>query len=253
MAKLVISKSDNMLGSRFLDNARISIGRASGNDIQLDDAAVSKQHAVIEVVGKDHILMDMGSSNGTFVNGGRVSRHLLRHGDVIEVRDFQLRYVDHKSVVTNDGDRTMIVARSDIPMQAPLQAPMQVPMHAHMNAAPQSPPGLVSSAQTATANARAVNVKFAHGSIRVMAGGIVGREMPLDRALLPIGKPGAARAAIFRRTDGFFVARVDGQPPKVNGKAIPPGWQPLNNRDFIQVGEETVQIWISKETAAATA
>lgn len=244
MAKLVISKSDNMLGSRFLDNARISIGRASGNDIQLDDAAVSKQHAVIEVVGKDHILLDMGSSNGTFVNGTRVSRHLLRHGDVVEVRDFQLRYVDHKSVVTNDGDRTMVVARDDIPLQAPLQPAL--------HAAPQSPPGLVSSAASpaAAANARATKVKFAQGSIRVMAGGIVGREMPLDRALLPIGKPGQARAAIFRRTDGFFVARVDGSPPKVNGKTIPPGWQPLNNRDFIQVGEETVQIWISKEPAA---
>jgi hypothetical protein len=241
MAKLVISKSENMLGSRFLDNARISIGRASGNDIQLDDAAVSKQHAVIEIVGKDHILIDMGSSNGTFVNGGRVSRHMLRHGDVIEVRDFQLRYVDHKSVVTGEGDRTMVIARSDVPLQQP---------------DPQSPPGFVSSnaAPTPASAARSNKVKFAQGSIRVMAGGVIGRDVPLDRPLLPLGKPGSARAAIFRRPDGFFVARVDGHPPKVNGKPIPPGWQPLNNRDFIQVGDETVQIWIGREsTVAATA
>lgn len=238
MAKLVISKSDNMLGSRFLDNVRISIGRASGNDIQLDDAAVSKQHAMIEVVGKDHILIDMGSSNGTFVNGDRVSRHMLRHGDVIEVRDFQLRYVDHKSVVTGEGDRTMVVARNEISQPIPI---------------PQAPVGLTTSAPIPTSASRAVKVKFAQGSIRVMAGGVIGREVPLDRPLQPLGKPGAARAAIFRRTNGFFVARVDGQPPKVNGKSIPPGWQPLNNRDFIQVGDETVQIWIGKEAPSAAA
>lgn len=236
MAKLVISKSENMLGSRFLDTTRVSIGRASGNDIQLDDAAVSKQHAVIEVVGRDHILVDMGSSNGTFVNGGRISRHMLRHGDVVEVRDFQLRYVDHKSVVASEGDRTMVVARSELAAQPQIG---------------NSPPGLTNSAAAPAPAARTVKVQFAQGSIRIMAGGIVGREIQLDRPLIPIGKPGSARAAIFRRTNGFFVARVDGHPPKVNGKSIPPGWQSLNNRDFIQVGEETVQIWIGKNAEAA--
>ncbi|HKY02838.1 MAG TPA: FHA domain-containing protein [Burkholderiales bacterium] len=234
MAKLVISKNDNMLGSRFLDTARISIGRASGNDIQLDDVSVSKQHAVIEVVGKDHILLDMGSSNGTYVNGGRVSRHMLRHGDIVEVRDFQLRYVDHKSVVNSEGDRTMVVARSEVPQPQLMQ----------------SPHGLVSSAAPAAAS-RNVTVKFAEGTIRIMAGGIIGKEVVLDRALMPIGKAGADRAAIFRRPDGFYIARVGGQPPKVNGKSVPPGWQPLSNRDFIECGSETVQIWINKDAAAA--
>jgi hypothetical protein len=152
------------------------------------------------------------------------------------VRDFQLRYVDHKSVVTGEGDRTMVVARSELAPQAQIG---------------NSPPGLTNSASTPAPAARATKAQFAQGSIRVMAGGIIGREIQLDRPLLPIGKPGAARAAIFRRTNGFFVARVDGHPPKVNGKAIPPGWQLLNNRDFIQVGEETVQIWIGRNVEAA--
>ncbi len=245
MAKIVISKNDNMLGSRFLDNARISIGRASGNDIQLDDVSVSKQHAVIEIVGMDHILLDMGSSNGTYVNGGRVSRHMLRHGDIIEVRDFQLRYVDHKSVVTGEGDRTMVIARSDVPAQ--LQ-----PVQAQSAPSAQSPHGLVSSDAPAspTSSSRTIKVKFAQGSIRIMAGGVIGREVQLDRALMPLGKPGSDRAAIFRRLDGFYIARVDGHPPKVNGKAIQPGWQPLSNRDFVEVGSETVQVWINKDAAA---
>jgi len=72
MAKLVISRNDTLLGSRFIENTRITIGRASGNTIQLDDPAVSKLHAQVEVVGNDHILIDLGSANGTFVNGERV-------------------------------------------------------------------------------------------------------------------------------------------------------------------------------------
>src|SRR5690606_25900520 len=111
MAKLVISRNDTLLGSRFIEDTRLTIGRASGNVIQLDDPAVSKLHAQVEVVGNDHILLDLGSSNGTFVNGERISRHLLRHGDVVEVSEFKIRYVDHRTVVSGDGDRTMVIDR----------------------------------------------------------------------------------------------------------------------------------------------
>ena len=50
----------------------------------IDDPAVSLAHAVIVPVGNDHILEDLGSANGTFVNGTRIERHILQHGDVIE-------------------------------------------------------------------------------------------------------------------------------------------------------------------------
>jgi hypothetical protein len=41
---------------------------------------------------------------------------------------------------------------------------------------------------------------------------------------------------------------VEGAPPRVNGKQIADGWQPLANRDFIETGGEAVQIWIDKTT-----
>lgn len=233
MAKLVISRNSTMLGSRFIEATRLSIGRASGNDVQLDDPSVSKQHALIDVVGNDHILVDLGSANGTFVNGGRVARHMLRHGDIIEVRDFQIRYVDHKSMVAREGDRTMVVARDQVSLSI---------------ASPESPPGLRTSAAPIVASphtARQTKVDFAHGSIRVIAGGIVGREVQIERPLYPLGKDGQ-RAAIFRRIDGFYLARVEGQPPKLNGHPIAAGWQRLGNRDFIEINSETMQVWIGK-------
>jgi hypothetical protein len=224
MAKLVISRNDNMLGSRFIEDARLTIGRASGNLIQLDDPSVSKMHAQVEVVGHDHILLDLGSSNGTYVNGERISRHLLQHGDIVEVSEFQIRYVDHRTVVNGEGDRTMVIERTH---------------------ASQSPPGLVTSAPVPAA--RAANVNYANGMLRVIQGGANGSEVTLARPLHTVGK-GAERAAILRRLDGFYVARVEGAPPRVNGKQIADGWQPLANRDFIETGGEAVQIWIDKTT-----
>lgn len=220
MAKLVINRNDTMLGSRFLERTRLTIGRAASNDIRLDDPSVSKMHAQVEVVGNDHILLDLGSANGTYVNGERVSRHLLRHGDVVEVSEFQIRYVDHRSVVSSEGDRTMVVARTSVP---------------------ESPPGLTTSAPVPAARSNTAN--FAQGMLRVIQGGVIGSELTLNRPLHALGE-GPQRAAILRRVEGFYVARVEGAPPKVNGKQIADGWQPLANRDFIEAGGEAVQIWI---------
>lgn len=220
MAKLVISRDDQMLGSRFLDDRRLTIGRASGNDIRLDDPSVSKLHAQVEVVGQDHILLDLGSSNGTYVNGERISRHLLRHGDMMEISGFKIRFIDHRSVMNSEGDRTMVVARSSMP---------------------QSPHGLATSALMPAASTG--TTQFAQGMLRIIQGGVIGSEVTLTRPLHSLGKEGG-RAAILRRVDGFYVARVEGEAPKVNGKQIADGWQPLANRDFIEVGGEAVQIWI---------
>ena len=62
----------------------ITIGRSSENTFIIQDDTVSSNHAVIEVVDGFQALVDLGSSNGTFVNGSRISRHLLEIGDEIK-------------------------------------------------------------------------------------------------------------------------------------------------------------------------
>ena len=59
------------------------IGRDSKNDIVIVRGAVSRQHAVIEQHNNHFVLRDLGSSNGTFVNGERVTERALEHGDVL--------------------------------------------------------------------------------------------------------------------------------------------------------------------------
>lgn len=217
MAKLVLSRGAATLGSWFIENQRMVIGRAEGADVRLDDAAVSKQHAAIEPVGNDHILLDLGSSNGTFVNGERETRHLLKHGDVFRILDFEFRYVDHKSVVAVDGDRTMVFRTDEEPVSA-----------------------AADGARAPTLGARSVEIRLPVGLLATTGAG--GRQIILERALTGIGERGKHYAAIFRRPEGFFVARVTGQAPTVNGRTIGEGWQKLERGDVVAVGGEKLEL-----------
>jgi len=73
-----------------------SIGRAQGNDIVLDDRAVSSQHCRIRPGPTGYELIDLKSTNGSYVNERRVARHRLRAGDVIKLGESLLQFrMDH--------------------------------------------------------------------------------------------------------------------------------------------------------------
>jgi hypothetical protein len=226
MAKIMVTRTGTNLGSWFIEEKRLVIGRAEGVDIRLEDAAVSKQHASIEVMGVDHILLDLESSNGTFVNGTRVTRHLLRHGDAIDILGFELKYVDHKSVVAADGDRTMIFTRGT---------------DGNLVAAGGNP-AAAGAGKGPVADARTVEVTLPVAVLRGVAGPRGGGTIALDQSLTAVGERGRDAAAVFRRPDGFVVARVTGKPPKVDGKPIADGWQPLRDGAVIEVGGEKVEL-----------
>ena len=82
-------------GSRFELNAKaITLGRSASNDIRLgDDEFASSRHARIEPRRDGVWVEDIGSTNGTYVNGTRLGRaHKLVHGDVVRVGETDLRY-----------------------------------------------------------------------------------------------------------------------------------------------------------------
>lgn len=66
----------------------ISIGRHPGNDIQLDCEKVSREHTLIRRCGSILLLVDLGSVNGTCVNGFRVERSELKDGDLLRIGDY---------------------------------------------------------------------------------------------------------------------------------------------------------------------
>ena len=70
------------------------IGRGLSADLRLDEASVSRRHAIFVNRHSSTLLLDDRSSNGTFVNGRRVDRAELRNGDTFALGRVQLRYLD---------------------------------------------------------------------------------------------------------------------------------------------------------------
>jgi penicillin-binding protein 1A len=83
MATLVHVRADGERCSYVLKAPVMSVGRADGADIQLDEPLVSRMHANIERLGAGWVLRDLDSRNYTRVNGQRIHEHQLRHGDEI--------------------------------------------------------------------------------------------------------------------------------------------------------------------------
>jgi pSer/pThr/pTyr-binding forkhead associated (FHA) protein len=71
----------------------VRIGRDPANGIFLADSKVSARHAELHVDAGGAVIVDPGSTNGTWVNGRQVQRQTLNHGDVIELGDTRLLYV----------------------------------------------------------------------------------------------------------------------------------------------------------------
>jgi predicted component of type VI protein secretion system len=70
------------------------IGRGLDCAIRTDDAMVSRKHSQIRVEGGRFIVEDLGSSNGTLVNSGRIKQAVLTHNDVIQCGSLWLRFID---------------------------------------------------------------------------------------------------------------------------------------------------------------
>ena len=90
--KVVIYAGSNLLREERFDRDIIKIGRLASAHLKLDDPKVARIHAVIEATsdGNGFSIIDMGSTDGTFVNGERVSKEKLADGDEIRVGDCRL-------------------------------------------------------------------------------------------------------------------------------------------------------------------
>ena len=93
MAKLILSMDGLVLKEIPLLKERTTIGRKPHNDIQIDNLAVSGEHAVIVTIMNDCFLEDLGSTNGTLINGAPAKKHFLQNNDVIELGKYKLKFV----------------------------------------------------------------------------------------------------------------------------------------------------------------
>lgn len=76
------------------DTQDLTLGRATENDISVDDPELSRRHAVFKRSREGCAVEDMGTSNGTAVNGQTVQRAVLKHGDVVKVGEVEITYAE---------------------------------------------------------------------------------------------------------------------------------------------------------------
>ncbi|MCI0517859.1 MAG: FHA domain-containing protein, partial [Woeseiaceae bacterium] len=77
-----------------MDRPRLLIGRSDHNDLCVNSKYISRHHALLVRHGRATLLMDLNSTNGTYVNSRRVSNHVLQHEDVISVGQHGVKFID---------------------------------------------------------------------------------------------------------------------------------------------------------------
>ena len=210
MAKLILSMDGLVLKEIALNKERMSIGRRASNDIQIDNLAISGEHAVVVTLLDDSFLEDLNSTNGTLVNGQPARKHRLANGDVIELGKYKLKYVVEAAAEAGDGI---------------------------------DEGGEGGSARAALrAEAAASSVMLPNASIEVVSGNNSGRRLALSKPLTTLGKPGVQVAVIARRPQGFFINHVEGaQFPLLNGRPIAAQAHLLDDRDVIEIAGVTMR------------
>ena len=111
MAKLILSVDGQVLKEFTLSKERTLIGRKPHNDIQIDNLAVSGEHAAIITILNDSFIEDLGSTNGTMVNGKPIKKHFLQNNDVVELGKHKLKYFNDAPTAATaaDFEKTMII------------------------------------------------------------------------------------------------------------------------------------------------
>jgi predicted component of type VI protein secretion system len=260
-----------------LDKERTTIGRKAHNDIQIDNLAISGEHAVIVTILNDSFLEDLNSTNGTFVNGQRAQKHFLQNNDVIELGKYRLKYVKEAAQpgAQTDFEKTMVL-RSDMMRKAVEQAdgkpaeaapvmmaPVNLapPIHAvppppvasvapaavHVPAAPPPAPPVVETPEPAPAAAvpPAATADMVLGAIQVLTGSNAGRTLDLVKSLTTLGKPGVQVAVLTRRPHSYFLTHVEGAKlPLVNGTAIGTQAHELKSHDIIELAGVKMEFFI---------
>jgi pSer/pThr/pTyr-binding forkhead associated (FHA) protein len=90
VAIITIKEQNKTIGTVKVEAGILSIGRAADNDIRIDDHTVSGHHAKIVTFFNASYIEDLDSTNGTFVNGQRVTKRTLNPNDVIQVGHHRL-------------------------------------------------------------------------------------------------------------------------------------------------------------------
>ena len=264
MAKLILSMDGLVLKEIPLTKERTTLGRKPHNDIQIDNLAVSGEHAVIVTILNDSFLEDLGSTNGTVVNGNPIKKHFLQNNDVIELGKYKLKFIGEAAPAAGAGDKadfekTMVLRPSAMKAaaeqakamggggaqaavaqrQAAVQSAAASAAAAGIQDKDAAKPRPAPAATPAPAAAPAPAARPGGqplGAIQLLSGGNAGKELELTKPLTTLGKPGVQVAVLTRRPQGYFITHVEGASrPTINGQQIGAAPHALKDHDVIEL------------------
>ena len=129
MATLVVIRGPGVGTQIPLRDGIQKVGRDSQCDIYFDDTETSRNHAEIQCGSGHAIIKDLGSSNGTFVNGERIRLHQLKAGDFIQVGKRLMVYrPSHADVISGDSDVEILPANEEDESQIISRADLDEPI-----------------------------------------------------------------------------------------------------------------------------
>ena len=215
MEKLVIKKDDARVDEFVIDQQQITIGRDSESDLQLNDPSVSRQHARIQRIYTDLYIEDLGSTNGTSLNGRNVTKHVLKAGDRLIIGSFVIDLVQEAEEAEDDLDKTVVIQ-----------------------------PELVAAARAGKPATQPRKLQPKVATLRFFRGPNKGSTEKIDRSLFTIGKPGENVAVIARRPQGFYLLHIGGSSfPRINDEEIDSkGGVQLREGDVVEVGDYVAEI-----------
>ncbi len=241
MAKLILSMDGLVLKEIALTKERTTIGRKPHNDIQIDNLAVSGEHAVIVTILQDSFLEDLGSTNGTVVNGQPIKKHFLQNSDIIELGKYKLKYVNEAvagQAKAADFEKTMVLRPGSVKAAtlasappAAAAAPVAAPVAAAAAAGARNF-GDTAAGQSATtppvAPPKPAAAPQKNAALQLLSGVNAGKELDLTKPLTTLGKPGVQVAVITL----------------VNGKTLDAQAHSLNDHDVIELAGVKMEFFL---------
>lgn len=233
MAKLILKFNNEVIDHIELTQGDMRIGRKPTNEIFVDNLAVSGEHANIFTIGEDSFVQDLGSTNGTFVNNKRITKHHLKNGDVIAIGKHSMVFFTEDTGAeehTEDFAKTVILGSPAAPAAA----------------APEAPKANYADETMAMKGDPKADTAQRQGAIFVLSGANSGKRIELTKSVTNLGKTGRVSGAIMRQPQGYSLAsHSGGDDVKLNGRVLGGGTEEtLKNGDVIEVAGTRLQFYL---------
>jgi pSer/pThr/pTyr-binding forkhead associated (FHA) protein len=96
VGRILLASEGRTVIERELKPGRLVIGRTADNDLQIDSKFISRHHCQIVTQADACLIEDLNSTNGIYVQSKRVRRHNLNDGDVVQVGQHEIMYIDER-------------------------------------------------------------------------------------------------------------------------------------------------------------